>query len=429
MRLLGTDIYYGWWILACAVLSHFMFTSLGQMVSGVFLDPIVEELEIKVWLFAAAVSAATGVGGIAVIFIGPLVDRISPRRLILSGAVLCALGLVGLSWQSSFVLFFVFQTISRALGLNLFGGLVVNATLTKWFIVRRGWALAIGSMGVSLAGIITPITMTAIIDSFGWRTGYLVLAASVILIIVPISFVMKRQPEDMGLLPDGKPAQNTTSETISKAETARLADDQQTHTRAQAIRTHGFWLLTLGYGLNAVALGSVILYAIPFATAANFTRSVAAVGLGVNGVGNLTSKGVWGWSLQRIDARRLAGSAFSISACGVLLMVTAAGSGNTLLLMVGFFLYGFGFGGTIPISEFLWARYFGRRHIGSIRGIGRPITLIFSTVGPIAIGLIFDIFGSYNEAFLALAVIYIMGAICINASRIPQPPTQVKLAH
>ena len=78
------------------------------MVSGVFLDPIVKELEIKVWLFAAAVSVATGIGGIAAVFIGPLVDRISPKRLILSGAILCAIGLVGLSWQSSFVLFFVF---------------------------------------------------------------------------------------------------------------------------------------------------------------------------------------------------------------------------------------------------------------------------------------------------------------------------------
>ena len=425
MKLFRTDIYYGWWILACAVLSHFMFTSLGQMVSGVFLDPIVKELEIKVWLFAAAVSVATGIGGIAAVFIGPLVDRISPKRLILSGAILCAIGLVGLSWQSSFVLFFVFQTVSRSFGLNLFGGLVVNATLTKWFIVRRGWALAIGSMGVSLAGIITPITMTAIIDSFGWRSGYLVLAGSVIVLVVPIAFVMKRQPEDMGLLPDGNSDQAKTPEKNAKAESARLTDDLQTHTRDQAIRTPGFWLLTLGYGLNAVALGSVIMYAIPFATAANFTRSIAAIGLGINGLGNLTSKGVWGWSLQRIDARRLAGSAFSTSACGVLLMVVAAGNGNTLLLVIGFFLYGFGFGGTIPISEFLWARYFGRRHIGAIRGLGRPLTLIFSTGGPIAIGLVYEVFGSYNEAFVALAVIYILGAITINVSKIPNPPAQV----
>jgi len=429
MKLLGANIYYGWWILVCAVLSHFMFTSLGQMVSGVFLDPIVEELEIKVWLFAIAISVATGIGGIAAIFIGPLVDRISPKRIILAGAILCALGLVGLSWQSSFVLFFVFQTISRALGLNLFGGLVVNATLTKWFIARRGWALAIGSMGVSLAGIITPITMTAIIDSFGWRSGYLVLAVSVVIIVLPIAFIMKRQPEDMGLLPDGNFHQGKTLRTNSKAQTARITDDLQTHTREQALRTPGFWLLTLGYGLNAVALGSIILYAIPFATAANFTRSIAAVGLGINGIGNLISKGVWGWSLQRIDARRLAGSAFSTSACGVLLMVAAAGNGNILLLMFGFFLYGFGFGGTIPISEFLWAHYFGRRHIGAIRGIGRPLTLIFSTVGPIGTGLIFDAFGSYNGAFTALAAIYILGAITINFSKVPIPPNQVALAN
>ena len=106
-------------------------------------------------------------------------------------------------------------------------------------------------------------------------------------------------------------------------------------------------------------------------------------------------------------------------------MVVAAGNGSTLLLVIGFFLYGFGFGGTIPISEFLWARYFGRRHIGAIRGLGRPLTLIFSTGGPIAIGLVYEVFGAYNEAFVALAVIYILGAITINVSKIPNPPAQV----
>ena len=87
--------------------------------------------------------------------------------------------------------------------MNLFSGLVINATLTKWFIARRGWALAIGSAGVSLAGIITPITMTGIVDNFGWRFGYLALAGGVIALIVPVALVMRRQPEDVGLLPDG----------------------------------------------------------------------------------------------------------------------------------------------------------------------------------------------------------------------------------
>ena len=102
-------------------------------------------------------------------------------------------------------------------------------------------------------------------------------------------------------------------------------------------------------------------------------------------------------------------------------MIAAGAIQNTAMLMAGFFLYGFGFGGTIPISEFLWARYFGRRHIGAIRGIGRPITIIFSTGGPIAAGAWFDITGSYVNAFLVIACVYFIGAVIINLSKVPPP--------
>ena len=423
MRPAPGKIYYGWWILAGAILAQFTATSTGQMVSGGFLDPLVEELDIKVWQFAAAVSLATAFGAIAVVVIGPLVDNLGPRRLMLAGAAFCAFGLVGLSLQGTIMFFFLFQAISRALGVNLFSGLVINATLIKWFIVRRGWALAIGSAGVSLAGIITPIAMTGIVDNFGWRFGYLALAGAVLAIIIPVALVMRRQPEDMGLLPDGAHLSGDSGVAEERTRAALAADDLQTHTRRQAMATPGFWLLALGYGLNTAALGSVVLYAIPFATSVGFARSVAAAGLGINGVGNLTAKAVWGWGLQRYDARRLAGAAFSTSALGVLLMVVAGEAHNTLLLMIGFYLYVFGYGGTIPIGSFLWARYFGRRHIGAIRGVGRPITLVFSTSGPIATGAFFDATGSYVGAFLILALVYLLGAIVVNLSEVPRPVT------
>ena len=88
-----------------------------------------------------------------------------------------------------------------------------------------------------------------------------------------------------------------------------------------------------------------------------------------------------------------------------------------------FYDYGIGYGGSIPISSFLWARYFGRRHIGAIRGVGQPITLLFSTSGPIATGAFFDVTGSYVGAFLILAFVYLLGAIVVNLSNVPRPVT------
>ncbi len=421
MKLLpARKIYYGWYILGGVILAQFMATSTGQMVSGVFLDPLVDALQIQVWQFAAAISLATALGGIAMVFIGPMVDRIGPRRLMLAGAMFSAIGLVGLSVQNAFLVFFLFQAINRALGPNLYGGPVLNATVTKWFVVNRGWALAIGSIGVSLGGIIAPISMTAVVDNYGWRTGYVTMAGVVLLIIVPIAFIMRRQPEDVGLLPDG--ISRSSGAGAERARAAVASDDRQTHTRGQAIRTPGFWLLTVGYGLNAIALGTVSFYAIPFASSVGFTRLIGATGMTINGFGNLTAKAVWGYGLQKIDPRRLAGTAFCTSATGVLLMVLSSNMDSVPVLWMGFFLYGLGFGGTIPISEFLWARYFGRRNIGAIRGVGRPISMVFSMGGPVAAGIMFDVTGSYVGVYLILACIYVLGAIVINASKRPQPP-------
>ncbi len=112
---------YGWWILAGAVLTQYTATSMGQMVSGVMLEPLVDELGLQVWQFAASVSIAMVIGGVMAIFVGPQVDKIGPKRLMISGALICSAGLIGLAWQSSFWLFVLFQTVSRSFGLTLFG--------------------------------------------------------------------------------------------------------------------------------------------------------------------------------------------------------------------------------------------------------------------------------------------------------------------
>jgi MFS family permease len=415
------SVYHGWWILGGAVVAQFVAASIGFMAAGVFLEPLVEDLRIQVWQFSLAVATANALGGVAVFVVGPMVDQIGPRRIMLFGAIFGSIGLAGLSMQSTFWQFFLLQGMSSALGWTLFGPLVINATLTKWFIARRGWALALGSTGVSFAGLITPVSMTIVVDSVGWRAGYLAMAGIVLLTIVPVALFMRRQPEDMGLLPDGPRPSIDSGPESGRPTAAILADDRQTYTRRQALKTANFWLINLGYGLNAAALGSIALHAMPFATSVGFTRAVAATGLGINGLGNLSSKIVWGWGLQRFDPRRLAGMAFTTSAIGVLLLVQAGTLQDSATLMVGFFLYGFGFGGTIPISEFLWATYFGRRHIAAIRGVGRPISIILGMLGPIATGAWFDNSGSYVSAFVFLVFVYIAGAVILNLSKKPSP--------
>jgi MFS transporter, OFA family, oxalate/formate antiporter len=91
------------------------------------------------------------------------------------------------------------------------------------------------------------------------------------------------------------------------------------------------------------------------------------------------------------------------------------------VLMAGFLAWGFGFGGTIPIGEFVWARYFGRRYIGAVRSVGQPITILLGSIGPISLALYYDATGAYDWAFVALTASYLVGGLLILTSREPAP--------
>jgi len=409
------NIYYGWWLVGAAVVCQFTFLSVGQVVVGVLMSPVVDEMGWQIWQFTLGASLGTAVGALSGMIAGPILDRNGPRPLLLLGGTVCSLCFWGLSLQSSLWLFWSLCVLNGLLGWSFFGPQVVSSTLSKWFIQKRGWALAIGSTGVSLGGLITPLAMTAVVALSGWRGGYMTLAVFVAVVIIPIAFMMRRQPEDHGLLPDG--AKNNIG--ITKTTQSNSLDNDRSLALTHAIRTRAFWQLTVGFGLNQAALMAVLIHAFPFVTESGFDRNLAAIGLSINGFGNLVSKVVWGWGLSQFSPRILVPAAFGVSATGVTLILTAGLIELVPLLMVGFFCYGFGFGGTIPLSEFTWARYFGRRYIGAIRGASNPPTLLMQAVSPVLVGIWFDFTGGYHWAFVAIIASFFVAASLIATSKAP----------
>ena len=404
-------------MVAAAVICLFAWMSVSQAAAGVFLNPMVEDLGWQVWQFTLGSSLAAAAGALSGIYAGVLVDKHGPRFLILIGSLAAAVCLFGLSQQSHLWLFLTFHILSGLVGWNLFSSTVINPTITKWFIRKRGWALAIGSIGVSMASLIAPITMTFIVDTWDWRAGYAAMGAFILVAVAPVSFIMRRAPEDYGLLPDGD-----SDDTSSNPDQPIRTVETVSFTRREAIRSSAFWLLLFGFAFNMAALIAVLVHAIPFLTDSGFSRTTAASALAINGLGNLASKAVWGYGLQRIHPRTLVLTAFTISATGVTLILIAAATGMYAILYPGFFMYGFGFGGTIPLGEFTWAKYFGRNHIGAIRGVGNPVAILFSGLGPILVGLWFDISGLYQPAFFAIIASFFIGAALVAVSREPRHP-------
>lgn len=420
--------YYGWWIVLGAVAGQFAAIGAGGQVAGVFLRPVTRDLGWTAAQFTLGGSASFIMGGVTGFFVGPLIDRRGARPLMLAGAAMCGISLILVSRVTEAWQFIALQALAGGFGFSLIGPLVVNVTLSKWFVQRRGWAISIGSMGISLAGLVMPVTMTRIVDAWGWRNGYVFMGVLIWVIVIPVAFIMRRSPEDYGLLPDGRTEKSDPTAAEQAQLEAQRRDFANSYTRAEARRTRALWFLVVAFGLNQAAMSAMLVHAIPFVTDAGFTRAQASVGLALTGAANLSSKFVWGWTLQRLPVRRLSASAFAASATGVTLIVFAARADLLGLMWFGFFVWGFGFGGTIPIGEFIWARYFGRRYLGSVRGLAVPFTILFGSLGPISIALYFDATSRYGVAFGALAAVYVVGGLLILSSRepsskIPQPQT------
>jgi MFS family permease len=419
-------IFYGWWIVGGAVVGYFVSVAAGVGSAGIFLRPIVDDLGWSVGAFTLAVTGTNVVSGLAGVVVGPLVDRHGARPLMLVGAVGLSASLLLISRVTEIWQFFLLQGLGVGLCTTLAGPLVLNITMSKWFVLRRGWAIALGSTGISFASMTVPLVLTRIVDRAGWRDGYVVLAVVALLVSLPVALLMRRQPEDYGQLPDGR-ARDGSGTSQQDRDTITL-DRLNSYTRSEAVRTRALWLLTLSFGCFGGAAFALLIHGIPFVTDAGFTRGEAALAASVAGVANLMAKFLWGWTLARFPVRTLWGASFGGMIAGIATMLLASQLDVLPLMLAGFFVWGLGFGGGVPLGEFIWAKYFGRVHIGAVRSVGMPVGLVFGAAGPLAVSLLFDAAGTYTWAWVMLAAVNAAGAAAVLASREP-PPKVVSLAE
>jgi MFS family permease len=419
-----TSIYYGNWLVMAAFIAQFVSVGSQNYVVGVFLKPMTAELGWTRSEYTLArtlgqfVMAGTG------LFIGSYVDRRGGRRPMTVGIVILSLALFALSGVHALWQWILLNGIILTIGAALIGSLVVNVTLSKWFVERRGRVVGTAAMGVSLAGIVLPWLMTSVVDNWGWRAGWRVLAVGAVALVVPVSMLMRRAPEDHGLHPDGK----TDLEMAAGRAGAAARDFASSLTRRQAMRTTAFYLIVVAFGLFGISISVMLLQTIPYLTDAGFSRGTASLMITLTSIPALLTKPVWGYFIDRRDPNRLAAIGSVINGVSMVWIVLAVRAGINPLVYAGFFALGCGWGGQIPLQEVVWATYFGRRYLGSVRSAALPLSLSISASAPILTSFYFDRVGDYNGAFLAIAALSATAAGLMFIVRRPHRPERVEEA-
>jgi MFS family permease len=332
--------------------------------------------------------------------VGTLVDRYGGRWLMVAGAAIAGIGFLFLGRIEDFGQFAAIRLTLVTFGDALMGYMVVNVVVAQWFVRLRGRAFAFTSMGVGFAKVCMPVLAAWLLLTLGWRQTWMVFGVlCMALLMLPALLVIRRRPEEMGLLPDGADGGSLAQSKVTQKDTTERHPSGQREvvwTRAEAARTSAFWLLVITFGISSVGVTGLNLHVYPYVTDIGHSPVVAATVMSVIASMQLASPLIWGLLAERIDPRIAAMLRFIVQGVGLGLAISTE---SLVFLYVGFFLYGIGLGGNMVLPDLLWANYFGRRSLGKVRGLGLLISQVLAALGPPFFGFLFDITGGYGLSF------------------------------
>ena len=418
-------IFYGWIIVIAGFFANVASSFALASTLSIFLKPLTADLGVSRGVFSLLRSGEALIGAVVAPFVGRMVDRYGGRWLLAVGAIVVGIGYLILGQVNSFIQFVVVRLSFVTLGDACMGSMVMNIIIAQWFLRWRGRALAFSSMGIGFAKVCMPVVAASLILWLGWRHTWMVFGVAAVVLGVGPVFFIRRSPEEMGLAPDGDDqslASGMAAAKTKKISTEQIGDQDTTWTRSEAMRTQAFWLLVITFGIASVGVTGLNLHVFPYVTDLGYSPVIAATVMSVIASMQLASPVAWGFLAERMDIRKAAMLRFVVQGIGLGLAIL---TGNLFCLYAGFFLYGIGLGGNMVLPEILWANYFGRRSLGTVRGLGLLLSQALSAIGPPFFGFLFDITRGYGLSFAIFG-----GALVLSAflSMMLRPPTKAKVS-
>ena len=383
--------------------------ALGPGLLGVYAfvtSPIVEEF--------GASDAQVGLGmsfsilgmALASPVIGPLLDRGPLRAVMLAGVAVMLTSLLGLAQGGALWQLALGMTLA-SMGIAAYGSVPVQVLVIRWFVVRRGLALALAAVGFSVGSFLVPPVAAQLVSAVGWRGTVEIFGLAAAALAIPVVlFVIVPRPADLGQRPDG-----AAGEPGAPAE-----EDEAELDLSRLLRDRNFWLVGVGYALG-LAVPVATLFLVRHLEGFGVSREEASLVFIAMGLGGLVGKLVSGPLADRLNVRSVA-----LGAVAALTLGWAGLSQTTTLggvLLVGP-LAGFGAGAMLPMHAMLIGACFDPRQVGRIFGLHAPLGLPFLlSVSPL-VGWLRDGTGSFEIPFLVLAGMCLGSFALLSLLRLPR---------
>lgn len=403
--------FYGWTVLFAAGSSMVVRNSAASLTLAVFIFPMSEDLGWSRTLIAGAASLGGLVATVASPVVGWALDRYGARVILMGSVLILGLSTVSLAWATVPIAFYFAYGLGRVIfssPLNLGPSVVVS----RWFVRRRGQATGFLFLSHSLGMITFPLIAGLVIKYRGWEDAWIVLGVLVwILALGPVSMLVRQTPEEVGLLPDGDPPKPQAC----GAETSAVTEEQN-WTLREAARTPTLWLLAMATGSLFLLQSGTNIHQGAYFLDQGLGVGVSAATLSLNAVFTGVGSIFWGWLVDRVPVRFTYAGVALMMAVALILFPMADTIVEALIVAS---IFGAAVGGILVVPVVAYANYFGRRSLSAIRGVTEPFVSLGQAIGALFSGIVYDVTGSYKDAFLVLSILGFATIAMLLATRAP----------
>ena len=403
--------FYGWTVLFAAGSSMVVRNSAASLTLAVFIFPMSEDLGWSRTLIAGAASLGGLVATVASPVVGWALDRYGARVILTGSVFILGLSTVSLAWATVPIAFYLAYGLGRVIfssPLNIGPSVVVS----RWFVRRRGQATGFLFLSHSLGMITFPLIAGLVIKYRGWEDAWIVLGVLVwILALGPVSMLVRQTPEEVGLLPDG----DLPKPQARGAETS-VVTEEQNWTLREAARTPTLWLLAMATGSLFLLQSGTNIHQGAYFLDQGLGVGVSAATLSLNAVFTGVGSIFWGWLVDRVPVRFTYAGVALMMAVALILFPMADTIVEALIVAS---IFGAAVGGILVVPVVAYANYFGRRSLSAIRGVTEPFVSLGQAIGALFSGIVYDVTGSYKDAFLVLSILGFATIAMLLATRAP----------
>lgn len=421
-RLRVSAVPYGWRVVLSGTALMTLVGALSYYGMGVFFNAIREDLGWSAAALGVALSLARIQGGVLAPLVGIVIDRYGPRRLMIVGVLMTGTGFILLGQTMSIVYFYIVFIVLVQGGISAGMGNAPSAAVVHWFDERRATALGVMQLGISFGGILAK-PLAEIITAFGWRTAFVLGGFVVWIVGIPLAFIVRRPRA--GDMVEGKPFEDRANLEVSG--TAGLQDSSAGASTVEAefsprtaLRTKAFWSIALMFAARHFVTGSVALFLIPLLQERDMSLTDAATILSLMAFIGMPGRVGFAWLGDRVDKRAVIGLCLVFQSAGLILFTVLGGTPGIVAFLL---LYSPTYSGVLPLIPALQADYFGRKWFATISGMMAPVTTASVVTGPLFVTAIRDITGSFEPAFVGLAVVNVLALVFVVITRRPRAAT------